>query len=53
MEVTVQGKIDIESIEDASLLSFANFITETAKVFFGKPENMKKFEAWQKSRQPT
>lgn len=51
MDVTVRGKLDINSMKDGSFLAFSLFVTEATKVFFGKPESAAKLEEWRAHKQ--
>ncbi|MBQ3428060.1 MAG: hypothetical protein IJH37_13115 [Clostridia bacterium] len=50
MKVIVKGTIDIESIPAATISTYASYVLDEAKKFFGDPANNAEFEAWRRER---
>ena len=50
MKTEIKGKIELNKMTDKELISFALFVTETAKCYLGTAEHLREFEQWQQSR---
>lgn len=48
---TINTKINIEEVPEASLAGLARTVRSGLDGFYSKPENRKKFEAWKRAKE--
>ena len=50
VDVVIKGKPDIDSIPAAAINTYAAYVIDAARIFFGDPVNVAEFEAWRRER---